>query len=62
MGNAKAELEKPFVYELELKSITDELNALNIELNLDERDTSAVDAEPGQDDEINEKKCTDRER
>ena len=35
--NAKAEFAKPFPYEAELKEKTERLNALNIELNLDEK-------------------------
>lgn len=36
--NAKVEVKKPFAFEEELKEKTDRLNALNIELNLDEKD------------------------
>ena len=62
LENAKVEVEKPFAYEDELKEKTDRLNALNIELNLDEKDPSAIDTEPEQSDEPPEKKCTSRER
>ena len=62
LENAKVEVEKPFAYEDELKEKTDRLNALNIELNLDEKDPSAIDTEPEQSDVPPEKKCTSRER
>ncbi|HBT64654.1 MAG TPA: helicase, partial [Ruminococcaceae bacterium] len=62
MGNAKIEIKKPFAYKDELKDKTDRLNTLNVELNLDEKDTSAVDIEPEQSDEPLEKKCASRER
>ena len=62
LANAKAELAKPFAFEDELKEKTDRLNALNIELNLNEKDNSVVDTEPEQDDEPPEKKCANRER
>lgn len=62
LANAKTEVLKPFAYEDELKEKTDRLNALNIELNLDEKDPSAIDTEPEQSDEPPEKKCTSRER
>jgi hypothetical protein len=62
LETAKVEVEKPFAFEDELREKTERLNALNIELNLDEKDTSVVDAEPEQGDEPTEKKCTDRER
>ena len=62
LENAKVEVEKPFAFEEELKEKTDRLNALNIELNLDEKDTSAIDTEPEQGDELPERKCANRER
>ncbi|MCM1231800.1 MAG: N-6 DNA methylase [Ruminococcus flavefaciens] len=62
LANAKTELAKPFAFENELKEKTERLNALNIELNLNEKDSSVVDAEPEQDDEPPEKKCANRER
>lgn len=62
LENAKVEVEKPFAFEEELKEKTDRLNALNIELNLDEKDTSAIDTEPEQGDEPPERKCANRER
>ena len=46
----------------ELKEKTERLNALNIELNLDEKDTSVLDIEPEQNDEQPERKCVSRER
>ena len=53
---------KPFAFEEELKEKTERLNALNIELNLNEKDTPVIDDEPEQDEETPEKKNTDRER
>ena len=55
-------LVKPFAFEEELKEKTERLNALNIELNLNEKDTPVIDDEPEQDEETPEKKNTDRER
>ena len=60
--NAKTEVQKPFAFEDELKEKTDRLNALNIELNLDEKDTSVLDTEPDQSEEQPERKCANRER
>lgn len=60
--NAKAEFAKPFSYEAELKEKTERLNALNIELNLDEKDTSVMDAEPEQSEEQPEKRSPARVR
>ena len=54
--NAKAEFAKPFPYEAELKEKTEKLNVLNIELNLDEKDTPVMDAEPEQSEEQPEKR------
>ena len=62
LENAKVEVEKPFVFEEELKEKADRLNTLNIELNLNEKDTSVIDTEPEQDDEPPERKCANRER
>ena len=62
LENAKVEVKKPFAFEEELKEKTDRLNALNIELNLDEKDPSAIDTEPEQGDELPEKKSRDLER
>lgn len=62
LENAKVEVQKPFAFENELKNKTDRLNALNIELNLDEKDPSAVDTEPEQKEEQPERKCANRER
>lgn len=61
-ANAKTEVLKLFAYEDELKEKTDRLNALNIELNLDEKDTSVMDTEPEQENEQPEKRTQDRER
>ena len=62
LETAKEEVKKPFAFENELKEKTERLNALNIELNLNEKDKSVIDDEPEQNDELPEKKCTDRER
>ena len=60
--NAKAEFAKPFPYEAELKEKAERLNALNIELNLDEKDTTVMDAEPEQSEEQPEKRSPARVR
>ena len=62
LTNAKTEVLKPFAFEDELKEKNDRLNALNIELNLDEKDTSVMDTEPEQTEEQPERKTQDRER
>lgn len=62
LENAKVELQKPFAFDEELKGKSDRLNALNIELNLNEKDPSAIDTELEQGDEPPEKKCANRER
>ena len=62
LANAKTEVQKPFAFEDELKEKTDRLNALNIELNLDEKDTSVMDTEPEQTEEQPERKNASRER
>ena len=62
LETAKEEVKKPFAFENELKEKTERLNALNIELNLNEKDNSVIDDEPEQDGGQPEKKCTDRER
>ena len=62
LANAKTEVLKPFAYEDELKEKTDRLNALNIELNLDEKDTPVMDTEPEQENEPPEKKTQSWER
>ena len=62
LETAKVEVEKPFAFENELKEKTERLNALNIELNLNEKDNAVIDDEPEQNDEPAEKKCADRER
>ena len=51
---------KPFAFEDELKEKTERLNALNIELNLNEKDTSVMDTEPEQAEEQPERKCASR--
>ena len=59
---AKVEVEMPFAFEEELQEKKERLNALNIALNLNEKDTPVIDDEPEQDEETPEKKNTDRER
>ena len=60
--NAKEEVKKPFAYEEELREKTERLNALNIELNLSEKDTPVMDTEPEQEGERLGKKKEDREQ
>ena len=62
LQTAKAEVEKPFAFEDELREKTERLNALNIELNLNEKDHSVMDTEPDQSEEQPERKCVNRER
>lgn len=62
LETAKEEIKKPFAFEDELKAKTERLNALNIELNLNEKDTSVIDTEPEQAEEQPERKCASRER
>ena len=62
LANAKTEVLKPFAFEDELKEKNDRLNALNIELNLDEKDAPVMDTEPEQENEQPEKRTQDRER
>ena len=62
LETAKEEIKKPFTFEDELKEKTERLNALNIELNLNEKDTSVMDTEPEQTEEQPERKCASRER
>lgn len=45
---AKVELDKPFAFEEELRDKEERLNALNIELNLQDKSSGAVDMEPEQ--------------
>ena len=62
LETAKEEIKKPFAFEDELKEKTERLNALNIELNLNEKDTSVMDTEPEQAEEQPERKCASQER
>ena len=62
LETAKEEIKKPFAFEDELKEKTERLNALNIELNLNEKDTSVMDTEPEQTEEQPERKCASWER
>lgn len=62
LETAKEEVKKPFAFENELKEKAERLNALNIELNLNEKDNAVIDDEPKQDKEQPEKKSADRER
>ena len=62
LETAKIEVEKSFAFEEELKEKSERLNALNIELNLDQKDSAVLDAEPEQSEEPPERKCASRER
>lgn len=62
LETAKAEVQKPFAFEEELKEKSERLNALNIELNLDKKDPAVLDTEPEQTEEQPERKCANRER
>ena len=62
LETAKEEIKKPFAFEGELEEKTERLNALNIELNLNEKDTSVMDTEPEQTEEQPERKSASRER
>ena len=62
LETAKEEIKKPFAFEDKLKEKAERLNALNIELNLNEKDTSVMDTEPEQTEEQPERKCASRER
>lgn len=62
LETAKEEIKKPFAFEDELREKSERLNALNIELNLNEKDTSVMDTEPEQTEEQPERKCASRER
>ena len=62
LETAKEEIKKPFAFEDELKEKAERLNALNIELNLNEKDTSVMDTEPEQTEEQPERKYASRER
>ena len=59
---AKVEVQKSFAFEDELKEKSERMNALNIELNLDQKDPAVLDAEPEQSEEQPERKCENRER
>ena len=58
----KIEVEKPCGFEDEQKEKSERLNALNIELNLEQKDPDVFDAEPEQSEEPPERKCASRER
>ena len=62
LETAKVEVQKPFTFEEELKEKSEQLNALNIELNLDKKDPAVLDAEPEETEEQPERKCANRER
>ena len=62
LETAKVEVQKPFTFEEELKEKSERLNALNIELNLDKKDSAVLDAEPEETEEQPERKCANRER
>jgi len=46
LGNAKSEVQRPFVQEGDLKSKSARLDELNILLNMDKRENELVDGEP----------------
>ena len=58
--NAKAEVQKPFSQEEELKTKSARLNELNAMLNLDKRENEIVDSERGE--EEPSRSSDDRER
>ena len=60
LENAKAEVQKPFPQEEELKAKSERLNELNAMLNLDKRENEIVDGE--RDEEEQQKATIDRER
>ena len=60
LENAKAEVQKPFPQEEELKTKSARLNELNAMLNLDKRENEIVDGERGE--EEPQKASVDRER
>lgn len=60
LENAKAEVQKPFSQEEELKAKSERLNELNAMLNLDKRENEIVDGERGE--EEPQKSSADRER
>ena len=62
LENAREEIKKPFAFEKELKEKSERLNALNIELNLDEKDPTALDMAPEPETEPPEKKTEGWER
>lgn len=60
LENAKAEVQKPFSQEEELKTKSARLNELNAMLNLDKRENEIIDGERGE--EEPQKSSADRER
>jgi len=62
MENAEIEVQKPFPFEGELKTKSERLGVLNIELNLDKKEPAALDAEPEKNDDVAVKKGVNRER
>ena len=60
LENAKAEVQKPFPQEEELKTKSSRLNELNAMLNLDKRENEIVDGERA--DEEPSRSSDDRER
>ena len=60
LENAKAEIQKPFPQEEELKTKSERLNELNAMLNLDKRENEIVDGERA--DEEPSRSSDDRER
>lgn len=62
LENAKKEVEKPFPQEKELKEKTARLDKLNIELNLDKRESEVIDEDKGDDMEQSPPARDERER
>jgi len=62
MENAKVEVQKQFPFEKELKTKSERLGVLNIELNLDKKESAVLDAEQEKNDDAAVKKSVNRER
>ena len=62
LANAKAEVEKPFAKEDELKTKMARLDELNILLNMDKKESEIVDGEPDESTPPPERDSSDRER
>ncbi len=62
LASAKVEVEKPFPQEDELKRKSARLDELNIELNLDKKESEIVDGEVAEDSSAPDRDNSDRER